>query len=69
VATVSGEKLLVEALREEVDPTAFYSLFLSEINKNCCRYAELLFLTPICTKSFVGWADPIGGAYSVPRQH
>jgi len=30
---------------------------------------ELHFLTPICTKSFVGWRfapDPTGGAYSAP---
>jgi len=31
---------------------------------------ELHFLTPVCTKSFVGWLfgpDPIGGAYSHPK--
>ena len=31
---------------------------------------ELLLLTQICTKSFVGWGfapDPTGGAYSAPR--
>jgi len=30
---------------------------------------ELHFLTPICTKSFVGWgfeSDPTGGAYTAP---
>jgi len=30
---------------------------------------ELLLLTQICTKSFIGWGfapDPIGGAYSAP---
>jgi len=31
---------------------------------------ELHSLTPVCTKSFVGWGfapDPSGGAYSVPQ--
>jgi len=42
-----------------------------KINKNFCHQScTVHFLTPICTKSFVGWGfatDLTGGAYSAPR--
>jgi len=43
-------------------------LFLEKSAKTASIIAALL--TPICTKSFVGWGfapDPTGGAYSVPQ--
>jgi len=45
------------------------TLVLRKINKKLLP-PELHFLTPICTKSFVGWrfaADPTGGDYSTPQ--
>jgi len=44
------------------------TFLVGKINKNRC-HRELHFLTPICTKPFVGWGfapDPTGGAYSAP---
>jgi len=44
------------------------TLVLRKINKKLLP-PELHFLTPICTKSFVGWGfapDLTGGAYSAP---
>ena len=42
----------------------------SQENQQKLLPPELHSLTPVCTKSFVGWGfarDPTGGAYSAPQ--
>ena len=75
VATAPGEKLLTgrRPVRNWTSRT-ISSLFLCRklhFRKNQQKLLppELHFLTPICTKSFVGWdfaPDPTGGGYSAP---
>ena len=77
VATAAGDKLLTGRLRPVRNWTrrTMSSLFCAE-NYTCSQEnqqkllpPELHFLTPICTKSFVGCGfapDPTGGAYSAP---
>ena len=75
-ATAPGEKFLI-GHRPVTNWTrrTISSLFLCRKlhlfleNQQKLLPSELHFLTPICTKSFVGWgfaSDPTGGAYSAP---
>jgi len=73
MATAPGEKLLMGRRPvRKLDPLTISSLFLrkcvlKKMNKNCWHLScTFLTLSPICTKSFVGWGfapDPTGGAY------
>jgi len=36
----------------------FERLFSGKSTKNCCHQSCTLGLTPVCTKSFVGWRSP-----------
>ena len=75
VATAPGEKLLIgrRPMRNEELIVRYLACFCTENyissweNQKKLVPPELHFLTPICTKSFVGWGfatDPIGGACS-----
>jgi len=48
----------------------FAHLFSGKLIKTAAtRLTRAVTLTPVCTKSFVGWGfapDPTGGAYSAP---
>jgi len=69
VATAPGEKLLRRPRTISSLFCAESNLVLRKINKNCCHAPELCCLTPICTKSFVGWGFATGftgGVHSTP---
>jgi len=78
-ATDPGEKLPKERHRARnwtcrMIPSLFCAenYICSSENQQKLLPQELHFLTPICTKSFVGWGfatDPTGRAYSAPQTH
>ena len=70
VASAPGEKLLVG---RRIEPAVRYQACFCAENYTFSREnkqllpPELHFLTPVCTKSSVGWGfapDPTGGAYN-----
>jgi len=74
VATASGEKLLIGRrpvgnwTRRTISRLFFCAEnYICYLENQKLLPPELHFLTPICTKSSVGWSfapDPTGGAYS-----